>query len=105
MDDAFPWRGHCVYSHSRELEPMSERLTLPFLPILQPANRFRLRALRAKVTVAGPRPMAIRQLLPIWPPARGTRECSRAFSRWHGRCFPLARPLCLLTLTRARAYV
>src|SRR5438552_8993085 len=33
MDDAFPWRGHCVYSHSRELEPMSERLTLPVLPL------------------------------------------------------------------------
>src|SRR5881628_3588708 len=33
MDDASRWRGHGVYSHSRELEPMSERLTLPVLPL------------------------------------------------------------------------
>src|SRR2546422_9838278 len=32
-DDASRWRGHGVYSHSRELEPMSERLTLPVLPL------------------------------------------------------------------------
>src|SRR5207244_9729868 len=32
-DDAYPCRRHAVYSHSYELEPMSERLTLPVLPL------------------------------------------------------------------------